>query len=255
MKGFLSYISGDSNLHKLNPITKIFCAFIICASCFICAKQYLLVLLILLSVVLGFSAGKQIGKRVLSLLKGLIKLSIFLFILQLIFIRSGNKIFTVNDYLYITDIALDNATRLVLRLIGASLPLALMMSITIPTDLSNALVEKLHLPYKYAFTFVSTIRFIPVLGTEMSNIIEAQTARGMELDTKNIFKKIKLIVPLCMPLLLTSVRKTELSAVAANLRGFQFRNAKCFSRTYPFTAFDIAAFILSVILLITFIII
>lgn len=252
MKGFLSYIQGESILHKLNPISKIYCAFMICASCFVCSNQFLLIALIALSVVLGFVAGIQVGKRVLSLLKGLVKISVFLFILQLLFIRSGNVVLGFSSYLYITDNALDNATRLVLRLIGASLPLAFMMSITVPTDLANALVEKLHLPYKYAFTFVSVVRFIPLFGTEMSNIIEAQTARGMELDTKNIFKKIKLIVPLCMPLLFSSVRKTELSSVAANLRGFQFRSAKCFTKTYPFKVADVISFILCTALLVVF---
>ena len=46
----------------------------------------------------------------------------------------------------------------------------------------------LHVPYRYAFTFTTALRFVPVFGQEMNAIMEAQTARGVEYDTKNPIK-------------------------------------------------------------------
>ena len=75
-----------------------------------------------------------------------------------------------------------------LRLIAACIPLALMLTITEYNDLTNALVQVTRLPYKYAFTLSTTIRFIPLFLSEMSAIMEAQTARGVELDAGGFFQ-------------------------------------------------------------------
>ena len=66
----------------------------------------------------------------------------------------------------------------------------------------------------------------------MSGIIESQKAHGVDFDVKNPFKKIGMILPLCFPLLLSSVRKIDSTATAAELRGFYLRTAKSCSKTY-----------------------
>jgi energy-coupling factor transport system permease protein len=48
-----------------------------------------------------------------------------------------------------------------LRLMGVALPLILMLSVTKLVDLANACVEVLHIPYRYAFTFTTALRFVP----------------------------------------------------------------------------------------------
>ena len=100
-----------------------------------------------------------------------------------------------------------------LRLLGVALPLILMLMVTKLNDLANACVEVLHVPYRYAFTFTTALRFVPVFGQEMNAIMEAQTARGVEYDTKNPIKKLKLMLPLCVPLLISSVGKTDATAL------------------------------------------
>ncbi|WP_407397282.1 energy-coupling factor transporter transmembrane component T family protein [Treponema sp.] len=246
MKGLLDYISGDSIFHRMNPITKLFFAFAICISCFVSSNVYILMGLLVLDVVIGLMCG--IYTRTFTLLKGLIKISIFLFILQVLCIRSGNVIYEYK-FIKITDNGVMNAFRLVMRLSCATLPLALMLSVTKLGDLSNSLVEKLHIPFKYAFTMTTAIRFIPVFASEMAGIMEAQTSRGIELDTKNPFKKVALILPLCAPLLVSSVRKTQSLAIAADLRGFKFRkNGSCL-KNYGYKARDILCYLFSIVLL------
>ena len=85
----------------------------------------------------------------------------------------------------------------------------------------------------------------------MAGIMEAQTARGVAFDTKNILKKIGLIFPLCVPLLITSVRKIEGAAISAELRGFNCRKRESGYKNYPFKTADIVVslFGLSLILL------
>lgn len=235
MKGFLDYVPGNSVFHKMNPVTKLLFAFMVCIGCFASSNIAVLCTFLAFNVILGCICG--IKHRTFSMLKGLTKISIFLFVLQVLFIRSGNVIFEWK-LLKVTDRGVINALCLVLRLSCATLPLAIMLSVIKLGDLSNSLVEKLHIPFKYAFTLTTAIRFIPVFASEMAGIIEAQTSRGIELDTKNPFKKMALILPLCAPLLVSSVRKTQSLAIAADLRGFKFRKAGSCSKSYPFCLRD-----------------
>ena len=182
--------------------------------------------------------------RTLGIMKGLFKMSVFLFILQLLAIRSGNVIFSIGSF-GITDIAVQKGLLLVLRLMAATLPLSVLISVTNLNDLSNTLVTVLHIPYKYAFTFTSAIRFIPVFSSEMSGIIESQKARGVDFEVKNPFKKFGMILPLCFPLLISSVRKIESTATAAELRGFYLRTRKSCTKKYPVHLSDVIFILIS----------
>jgi len=252
MKGFLDYLPGSTVLHKMNPLVKIFVSILICAASFCSSNYYYLVGIIIFNLLMGaVGNGKEkngLLSRTFGILKGLLKMSIFLFILQLLVIRRGEPLFMLGSFA-ITDVAIEKALLLVLRLIGATLPLSILISVTNLNDLSNSMVKYLHIPYKYAFTFTSAIRFIPIFSTEMSGIIESQQARGVDFEVKNPFKKLGMILPLCFPLLISSVRKIESTATAAELRGFYLRTRKNCSKKYPLHFKDIVFLLISAAIL------
>lgn len=236
MKGFLDYLQGDSVLHRMHPLTKIFVAALLCAAAFVSSDFFYLIGIIAFDIMLGvIGEGKNhsgLLKRTLGIFKGLFKMSVFLFVLQILVIRRGETVVPLGPEFGITDVGIRNGLLLVLRLTGATLPLSVLISVINLNDLSNTMVKELHIPYKYAFTFTSAIRFIPVFSSEMSGIIESQKARGVDFDVKNPFKKIGMILPLCFPLLMGAVRKIEFTATAAELRGFYFRTRESCTRTY-----------------------
>jgi energy-coupling factor transport system permease protein len=117
------------------------------------------------------------------------------------------------------------------------------MYVTKLTDIANACCKILHVPYKYAFTFTSAVHFIPVFMNDMAGIMEAQTARGVEFDG-GMLARLKLMVPLCVPLLVPSVRKTSSAAIAAEVRGFNLRTRQSGFKEYPFAACDVAAMLI-----------
>ena len=251
MKGFLDYLPGRSPLHKMHPLTKIFVSVLICASAFCSSNLFFLLGIIAFN--LAMAAAGSRGKnglftRTLGILKGLVKMSLFLFILQVLVIRSGNSILNLGGFA-VTDEAVQKGLLLVLRLMGATLPLSILISVTNLNDLSNAMVKYLHIPYKYAFTFTSAIRFIPIFSIEMGGIIESQQARGVDFEVKNPFKKFGMILPLCFPLLISSVRKIESTAVAAELRGFYLRTRACCTKSYKIHLRDIVFLLLGAVLL------
>ena len=248
MKGFLDYLPGSSVLHKMHPLVKIFVSILICAAAFCSANPFFLIGVIVFNVLMAAAGnsgrhGNGLLQRTLGILKGLIKMSIFLFILQVLVIRQGEPVLTIGSFA-ITGIAIQKGLLLVLRLMGATLPLSILISVTNLNDLSNTMVKYLHIPYKYAFTFTSAIRFIPIFSIEMSGIIESQQARGVDFEVKNPFKKFGMILPLCFPLLISSVRKIESTATATELRGFYLRTRACCTKSYKVHFRDIVFLLL-----------
>jgi len=234
MNGLLDYSPGSTVLHRMNPLTKIAVAFLICVAAFMTSSFPVLVGILVLDVLIGLMGG--IPRKTLDLLVGLAKVSAFLFILQVVFVRSGTPLF-----LFVTDEGLHTAALVVLRLVDATVPLALMLNLTRMGDLSNALVKCAHLPYRYAFTLTTALKFIPVFMGEMKAIMEAQTARGVEFDIGNPVRKLSLMLPLCVPLLVTSVQRTGQNAMAAESRGFYLRTRASGVRNYPFAVRDALA--------------
>jgi energy-coupling factor transport system permease protein len=247
LKGILEFSQGESIIHKLNPLTKMILSLLLCMSSFVSNNILMAVAIIALNIIIGYMAG--IPKKALSLLSTLLKIGVFLFLIQVLLIRTGNNILNLPLNLYITDRGLEFSILLVLRLVGATMPLVLMLTVTRMSDLTNVLVQKLHIPYKYTFAFITALRFIPIFENEMNGIIEAQTARGVEFDTKNPIKKLKLVLPLCVPLLISSVKRIEGGAISAELRGFNVRQKSSGYKKYFFNIFDYSAMLVSVLML------
>lgn len=234
MLNVIDYVPGTTALHKLNPVSKLALAAAIIIATFLAQSWVALVGLLALTLGLGVYAGVQ--PRLISLLKLLVPIAAIMFVLQLAFVRGGQDIWG-----FVTTEGLATGGRACLRLVGIALPLVLMLTVTKLTDLANACVKVLHVPYTYAFTFTTALRFVPVFTQEMNAIMEAQTARGVEFDTKNPFKKMTLMLPVCIPLLVTSVGKTDAIALAAEQRGFYLRTRESSYKRYPLRALDAAA--------------
>ncbi|MDR0449838.1 MAG: energy-coupling factor transporter transmembrane protein EcfT [Treponema sp.] len=231
MTGLLDYVPGNSFLHRLNPLTKLILAFGLCASCFAAGRIPVVLGIMALDMALAGLGG--VFNRSLRTFLSLVKLSLILFAAQVLFVREGAVLFSLPLGLRVTEAGLRFSLLFVSRLIAATLPLTLMLSVTRMSDISSALNRRLRIPYKYTFALTTAIRFIPLFAAEMEAIIEAQIARGVDFDTKNFFKKIRLLLPLCVPLLVSSVRRIEEGAISAELRGFNFRGPASAYKRYP----------------------
>lgn len=244
MVNVIDYVPGDTVLHRLNPVAKLTLAAGIIVATFLGDTYPMLVGLLALTLALGAYAG--VFKNLLSLLKLLVPLAVVMLALQTAFVRTGDVV-----ALWMTVDGLVTGSKACLRLLGVALPLILMLTVTKLNDLANACVEILHVPYRYAFTFTTALRFVPVFSQEMNAIMEAQTARGVEYDTKNPFKKVQLMLPLCIPLLVSSVGKTDATALAAEQRGFYLRTRESSYKRYPFDAIGYAALLIAAALIVS----
>lgn len=246
MNGFLEYVPGDSLLHRLNPVAKLVFAILFAIACFCTGNLIYLCVMLAFALVMAASCGMM--KQTVGLMKAVFAFSLILAIL-LIFTTPRGDVLVALPWGYIGTGSLLAAVTTIVRLEAAAIPLFLTFYVTKISDLSNSVVKVLHVPYKYAFTFASTIHFIPVFMNDMKGIMEAQTARGIEFDQGGFINKVRLMVPLCVPLLVSSVRKTNSAAIAAEVRGFNLRTRESGYKQYPMAAADIATMALALVLL------
>lgn len=238
----LTYNAGSTFLHKANPIAKLILAISVVVSAFIAQQFSVLVTIAVLILVAMAMAG--ILKTLFPLVRAMLILGVVMFFLQTIIAQGGNYMF-----LWFTSRGISVAARASLRLFCFALPLVSVLSITKLNDLANAVVQYLHVPYCYVFTITTAVRFVPIFAYEMSQITEAQMARGVEFDTKNPFKKIKLMMPLIVPLLVLSVRKADSCALAAEERGFYLRTRKSSYKKYTFGWRGLVLIVISAIMI------
>ena len=103
----LNYVPGDSFLHRLNPITKLAAAFLYGIGCILCDSIVMELVFIALMLLISASAG--LGGRALRLARTLIILGLFMFVLQLFFVRTGEPLLTMRGFVLITSGGLRSA--------------------------------------------------------------------------------------------------------------------------------------------------
>lgn len=66
-----------------------------------------------------------------------------------------------------------------------------------------------------------SLRFIPTLMQETDKIMKAQTARGVDFSGGPIKDRVKSIIPLLIPLFVSSFKRAEELATAMEARGYR----------------------------------
>ncbi|MEM2936765.1 MAG: energy-coupling factor transporter transmembrane component T, partial [Candidatus Bathyarchaeia archaeon] len=90
---------------------------------------------------------------------------------------------------------------------------------TSPDQLSLAL-DQSHVPYEFSFAFTTAVRFVPVLAEEAQTIMDAQRARGLELERGGFIKRVKNYIPILIPLIVNAIRRSLELAEAMESRAW-----------------------------------
>lgn len=240
MDTVFTYVPGDSFLHRMNPVMVLFSAFIICIAAAVSVSIPFVFALIIVQLIAAATAG--VFKKCLKIVLALGSLALIVLVLQVLFVRTGTVYFQAGWFMITSD-GLLSGVLVVLKVACMVLPLSLAFMVQPINELTNELVSKCHLPYKYAFTITTAIRFIPLFMEEMNGIMEAQKARGVQFDTRNPIKKFSLMVPVCVPLLVSSVKKVDAIAVGAELRGFNLRTGASSYHSRKIGAIDVLSLV------------
>ena len=78
------------------------------------------------------------------------------------------------------------------------------------------------IPVRYLILIAEIIfRFIPLLVDEASDIIKTQIIRGSFGQVRGVFAKIRAVIPLIVPLIIQTVKRSEALADAITMRCFK----------------------------------
>ena len=116
-------------------------------------------------------------------------------------------------------IDVENAVSMTLRFVVLVESFSVFFLTTSPDHLGLAL-EQSRVPYEFAFAFTTAVRFVPVLAEEAQTIMDAQKARGLELEKGNFLKRIRNYIPVLIPLIVSAIRRSLELAEAMESRAW-----------------------------------
>jgi energy-coupling factor transport system permease protein len=202
----------------------------------------MLYLIILFLVQLPLIALARIQKQWTHTLKGVI------FILILIF--STNLIVGyLSNASQITSEILTHSTAMSLRFVILITSFSIFFLTTSPDNLSLAL-EQSRIPYDFCFAFTTAVRFVPILAMEAQTIMDAQKSRGLELEKGGFIKKIRNYIPILIPLIVSSIRRSLEMAETMEARGFGAKKNRTNLYVLKFTKTDIIVLAISITVLV-----
>lgn len=218
------YIPGETFVHKLDPRTKIILSILFIACLFIVDKfiGYALIIGFLL---LTIYTSKIPPRFLYKGLKPVFFLIALTAILNIFMVKGGTILFSygfINIYEDGVRIALFMALRLIFLIMGTSV----LTLTTSPIELTDGIERLLkpigkELAHELAMMMTIALRFIPTLIDETDKIMMAQKARGADFESGGIIKKAKSLIPLLVPLFISSFRRADELAMAMESRGYR----------------------------------
>lgn len=245
---FGQYYPTGSVVHRLDPRAKVVFSILFMVTIFFVSSYagYAVVALFLLTVCF---ASKIPVKNVIKSVKAILFIMLFTAIINIFFYDSGKVLFEwwrIKITLGGIDFAIKMALRISLLVMGTSM----LSFTTTPMELTDA-IESLLKPLKYikvpvhdiALIMSIALRFIPGLMDETDKIMMAQKARGAEIDTGGLVKKVKAMLPVLIPLFVSAIRRADELADALDARCYNATDRRTKMKVLRLTWKDLVAFL------------
>lgn len=219
------YYQTESIIHRLDPRVKLSSTILFMISLF-CVKNfsgYAIAVLFLVSVIRLSRVPFKF------MIRGMKPILIILFITVGInlFLTPGDPIFELWK-IKITKEGLILAGMMGLRLSFLIVGSSIMTLTTTPNQLTDGmerglwLLKKIHVPvHEIAMMMSIALRFIPILLEETDKIMKAQLARGADFESGNIFRRVKAMIPILVPLFISAFRRANDLAMAMESRCYR----------------------------------
>jgi energy-coupling factor transport system permease protein len=235
----LKFRKVSSPIHNLDPRAK----FVYVCGIFVAAILFssVLPLLALLLMQIPFVLSARVQRQWLRSLKGAMFLAGFIFAINI-----ATSYFT-NNYTLAPD-KVEAAFSMTLRFIVLVESFSVFFLTTSPDHLGLAL-EQSKVPYEFSFAFTTAVRFVPVLAEEAQTIMDAQKARGLELEKGNFMKRIRNYIPVLIPLIVSAIRRSLELAEAMESRAWGATKKRTNLYALKLHAGDFALLALTIVIL------
>lgn len=217
------YYPGKSVLHNLDPRAKLIATFWLIIVIFLC-KSFFSLGLIALTAVAAAALSRVPAKMILKSLKPIVIILVFTAVLNVLYTEGGTVYFEKWG-IAVTEKGVNTAIFTMIRIVSLVIISSLLTYTTTPTMLTDGL-ERILSPLKIfkikvhtlAMMMTLALRFIPTLIEEIDRIMNAQKARGADLETGGIIQRAKALVPIFVPLMVSSFRRAYELAFAMTCR-------------------------------------
>lgn len=211
---FGQYYPSKSFVHRMDPRVKILFLIVYIVAVFLSANFYALGACATIFLLIAIFSGVPFYKLLRSV-KAIVFLLVFMTVLNLFFYQ-GETVWWSWKFITITKEAVYYTAFLAARLFLLVLGSSLLTLTTTPVSLADG-VESLLSPLKIirfpvhelALIMSIALRFIPILTDETGRIMNAQKARGTDFETGGLIKRVKAIVPVLVPLLISAFRRAD----------------------------------------------
>jgi energy-coupling factor transport system permease protein len=236
----LRFSRGDSLIHNLDPRVKFLMTLALFVSAVLFTHLVPLLTIFVLQVPLVVIA--KIEREWAKSLKGGLFLAALIFATNLLsfYFFKGGTLTTEN---------VEYALSLTVRFLVLITSFSIFFLTTSPDKLSLAL-EKARIPFEFNFAFITAIRFVPVLADEAQSIMDAQRSRGLELDKGGFLTRIRKYIPILLPLIINSIRRSLELAEAMESRAFGASTSRTNLYELKMDRRDYAALALSLVLIV-----
>lgn len=244
------FFPGRSFLHRLDPRMKILLTMAYIALVFI-PRNWFGLLAAVVFLIVAVALSRLPLKLILKSIKPIVPIVLFTAALNMLYV-SGGEVLLSWGFVQITTQGLINAAFLTVRIVCLIVGSSLLTYTTGPTTLTDAL-ERLMKPLKVirvpvhelAMMMTIALRFIPTLIEETDKIMSAQKARGADIDSGGIFKRIKALIPILIPLFVSSFRRAYELAMAMECRCYHGGSGRTRMTTLHLAARDWVALIVT----------
>ncbi|MEE0944723.1 MAG: energy-coupling factor transporter transmembrane component T [Clostridia bacterium] len=220
------YIAGNSPVHKMDARVKILAALLFIVLLFVArgVAEYAVITLFIAFVI---KLSKVPFKYMVRGLKPMLFILVFTVFINVL-LTDGTPILLIDLKIItikITYEGLKTGIYMLLRLVYLVIGTSVLTLTTSPLMLTDG-IEKLLRPFEVikvpsheiAMMMTIAIRFVPTIAEEADKIMKAQTARGADFESGSLIRRAKAMIPLLVPLFVSSFRRADDLAVAMDSR-------------------------------------
>ena len=221
------HFPGNSLVHRFDPRLKLVLTVAYIVLLFAASNPLGLTLSILFLGVM-YKVAKIPVKMIGKSLKPILPIVLFTAVLNLFFVSGEGDPLVHFWFLTIYAEGVRYAVLMAVRVMALIAGTSLLTYTTSPIVLTDAIEQllkplgKLHFPvHELAMMMSIALRFIPTLIEETDKIMNAQKARGAQLDTGKMTDRVKALVPVLIPLFISAFRRADELAMAMECRCYR----------------------------------
>lgn len=246
------YFPGNTVIHRMDPRSKLLFTVLYIIALFL-AKRLSAYLVLIAILVICVILSKIKPAALFRGMKPIVFLIVVTGLLNL-FYTPGDPIWQWG-FLKITVEGIWSAIFMILRIGMLIICTFLLTYTTSPIMLTDGLerllspLKKIKVPvHELSMMMSIALRFIPTLIEETDKIMSAQRARGADFDSGNLFQKAKALVPLLVPLFVSSFRRADELAIAMECRCYHGGDGRTRLKQLHYTGKDVCVLIFGVVM-------